>query len=186
MSLILNIKDYKTSYFKLCPKKLNKPNSYNLTPLYCNRPFMVQSPICTIDKIIYDDDPKTSPKALEISFNTHDNFIYLQFFELIDKLFYEFSKTFVVSNGILPASTDITKRFHPGSYISDDNSKYIIQIKLNQQTTYFDANKNMIPCDISVGDKVVLLFLTKGIFLDTQAINYRWTAKQILTLNSIN
>jgi hypothetical protein len=199
---------------------------------YDHKPFKIQSPVCTIENIVYDDKTK-EPKMLLVSFLVADYFSYLMFFGSIDTVILKYIQSFVSKQKIM-SSNDATSKYNPGSYelnsstddkeseadqdeseaaseadqddeseaashASDDQddeseaashanddqdskTKYIIQLKVDINTKYYNRQKQKVPFTIKKNDKVIFLFYTKGIFLDEHAINFRWTAEQVLSI----
>jgi hypothetical protein len=108
--------------------------------------------------------------------------MHLQLFELIDRFLYNEANTFIQKNEL--NIDDPRKKFKAGGKPSDDNTKYKVMLKTNQQTQFFNTDQKQILdlSKIKKGQSIVFLFITKGIFLDELAINYRWTAKEVMVL----
>lgn len=231
MMQLLDLTSYRITNFSFEPHQI-RLKSFNVRLFYDHKPFKIQSPVCTIENIVYDDKTK-APKMLLVSFLVADYFSYLMFFGSIDTVILKYIQTFVSKQNIM-SSKDATTKYNPGSYelnsctednendesaasdgesaasaaendeeenddesaASDDESaereivsdeqdsktKYIIQLKVDNNTKYFNRQKQKIPFTIKKNDKVIFLFYTKGIFLDEHAINFRWTAEQVLSI----
>ena len=130
-------------------------------------------------------EEKTNPKQLLVSFPIGDNFAHFKFFGSLNNFIYEYIKKFMVRNKIME-SKDVSSKYNSGCYelskADSDLTNYMIELKLDKSTKYYNKNKETIRFSIKENDSIVFLFYTKGVFLDRFAINYRWTAKQVLKL----
>jgi len=169
---------FKLSKLKMIPRKIN--NGYNIDLLYNDKHFGLQSPKCTIEEIIYNNNDITN---IEISFKINKNFKYYQFFGVFDNILIDYLQNFVVQHKIMPQKT-VSEVFNSGTNSDFNSEKVFLNLKINKETLFFTRDfKKTFALDFNKGDKVVFIFFTKGIFLDTHGINYRWTAKQMLKYN---
>lgn len=162
-------------------KKL-KAKSYNIEILYDNLPFEIQTPLCTIEKIIREGN---EVKCFDISFTIQSNFTYYKFFNIFDLRLKKFIENFNDKHNIIQLNIEETFKGGQDEFETEESIKLCIHLKVNQETIYFDKNKKCISVhDLKEQDKVVGLIKTKGVFMDTKGINYRWTGNQILKFNN--
>ncbi len=142
-----------------------KSKSYTIDAKYESQKFKIQGPLCKIEDIEYNNSDTI--KCIHVTFkHLHP------FFQLFDLKIKECIESNINMN---------IKSFVPGQ--QEKNGEFVMKIKVNGNTKYYNEKKK--PCsmyDISVGDHIVAILFTKGIFLDENCINYRWTGEQILIL----
>lgn len=179
---ILNIKDYKVSKLKFIPRRL-KENSYNISLLYQNKEFILQSPLCTIKSIQRKENNTSDIILLDVTFKLKkETFNYNTFFGTLDLQIHNYIKEFI-NNKDIQLTSNFEDIYKP-AYLKDEinDCLYItLHLKVTKETLYFNKNKSKIHhLELKPNDKIVFLFYTKGVFLDNNGINYRWTATEIL------
>lgn len=140
--------------------------SYTIDALYNENKFKIQGPLCKIEDIEYNNNDGVKCIHVVIK-QLHP------FFQLFDLTIKEYIETKLHLK---------VKTFVPGQ--EDHNGKCTMKIKINGSTKYYNDKKK--PCslyDLNVGDYIVCILYTRGIFIDERCINYRWTGEQILKLN---
>lgn len=174
----LDVSSYNIKQIKMEPLKIRE-KSYKIEIKYFQKYFYIQSPLCTIQNIIYTSD-ENNISNLIVLFKIDKNFNYYKFFGGFDSQIFDYVNEFSLKHRLI-SKENIQDLFHSAWYQNDDKTKIIINLKVNQETKYFDKNKNIIHgLELNIGDKIIGLLTTKGIFIDEKGINYRWTGKQIL------
>lgn len=172
---LLNCKTYKIKNINLIPVFLQK-NSYRIKVLYSDNEFQIQSELCKVENIIYNE--KGHLTAIEVSFHIGKNFNSYKFIGTFNNCLLKFITTFSIKRDLIPEKqvlTNFNRPFH------EDGKKLVFKFKVNNETKIFNHEKKEIyHTEIKKKDKVIVLFYTKGLFIDKHSINYAWTAKQIL------
>lgn len=165
---IIDIHDFKASNISLEQK-----NESLVEIFYNKEPFCLQSPLCIIEEINFDQ--KHNLKYIIASCYIKNNFTFLKILNLIDLRI----NKYIDENNIVSSS------YNPGHEEVDSSKGIKIKIKLKKSgnAKFFDMNKKEISeYDFKLNDKVIFIFFTKGIFHDQQAINYRWSFNEILKI----
>lgn len=139
---------------------------------------MIQFPICVIQTI-----QSTNDKCeIVVSFDVDDNFAYYKFLHIFDyQISNHLAKKGVTTDRYTPGHTE-TKITEGGFR----QTKIFIKLKTTNATSYYNREKAKIHhYELKVGDKVIPLVTTRGIFMDDSGANQRWTAKQILRTGAL-
>lgn len=130
---------------------------YNATLKYGDEDFTFQMPIC---------------KIVEID---HEKYYKIQ-------IPYRNTKHYEFMNNVEEKVINFVYEMSP--FISTlDND--ILNIKMNPKTLIFDTNKNQITkYELNVGDKIICIVDTKGIWIDDVSCTLRWNSLEIMKMKS--
>lgn len=177
--VLLNCKTYKIKNINLIPVFMKK-NSYRIKVLYSDHEFQIQSELCKVENLTYND--KGHLTAIEVSFDIGKNFNSYKFTGTFNNCLLKYITNFSEKKDLIPEKeilANFNRPFH------EQGKKLVFKFKVNNETKIFNIEKKEIyHKEIKEKDKVIVLFYTKGLFIDKHSINYAWTAKQILKYNN--
>ena len=165
----MDIKSFKPS--NLSFNKTNISNGKHVEILYNLSEFKIQLPKC----VVLSMTPEQNKCDLVLSFDIDDNYEHYKFLQIFDYRIMEYL-----------GDETVYKPGHNETTIVEQGykkNKIIIKLKTTRETKFYDKQKKkMSHYEINVGDYVIPLVITKGIFMDEKESNQRWTGKQILKL----
>lgn len=155
--------------FMFTPQKTTLIGSHH-DLLYSRQPFYVQSPVCEI--LEFNKEHKT----IKMQFSKEYNPESYQLFCGLNSLFFKY----------------LSANYPDAKFISSVSCGHIITInaKIDPNIHYFDVDKNIIISDdISVGDLILCLLKTKGLWVnDSDEIEHtgtmKWNVFQLLNLKT--
>jgi len=172
-SLILDVDTFKISKLSYNKSKMGLGSSIHIEILYEGAPFFIQFPSCKVVSI----DSTHNKCDIVASFDIDTYFKYYQFLQIFDYQINEYLDKLEITN-YNPGHTE-TSIIESGF----KKTSIYLKIKTTANTKYFDNEKRKIHhYEINVGDTIIPLLTTKGIFSDSTETNQRWTAKQILKM----
>ena len=137
---------------------------------YNNQDILLQFPS---SKVLFINSEKGKCEIC-VSFDVDDNFEYYKFLQIFNFRIQDYIGDIEYKPGHVENSV-VENGFK--------KNKIIVKLKTTQKTRYYDRQKKkMSNYEINVGDTIIPLVETKGIFMDKKEANQRWTAKQILKL----
>ncbi len=176
--VLLDTKSYKIKNINLVHVFMKK-NSYRIKILYSDHEFQIQSNLCKVENLVYDE--KDHLTNIEVSFDVGKHFNFYKFVGTFNNHLLKYITSFSQKKDLIPEKEvlgNFNRPFH------EERNKVILKFKVNNETKIFNHDKKEIyHSEIKKKDRVVLLFYTKGLFIDKHSINYAWTAKQILKVN---
>lgn len=161
----INVKQYNINKLKILPEMKTKIG-YNSKIQYNNNNFLVQTPVCEVLENDYENN-------CTIKFNIQKNFSHFQFFYSLEQSILDF----------LEKSKYGSREKFISSLNRTEDGEMIMKIKLNSKCLYFNKNQDqIIKYDIKIGDKIIIVLETKGIWMDNISCTMKWNSYQILKL----
>jgi len=178
----LDVKMYNISLLTITPPKKTN-GGYNLKILYNNKNFNIQSPLCKIVDINYNSKVSKNNYII-LSFIIGKNFNHFQFFGVLEhQIVEEMGKYFKNSKYDILNETG-SENLEDVVNININRIKEIqmtVKVKILSDVLFFNKEKTEISGkELEIGDKVVLILKTNGIFCDSKSASLAWKTSQIL------
>lgn len=156
MEVKVDPNNYDIKDFVIC-KPMKTKIGFNYNIVYKSKDFIYQTPIC---KILETDNEK----YCKIIFDYTKNFSHFEFLNDIENK---------------------VKQNNYKSCIEYNEEEIIINVKLIPKSEYYNKIQERISkYNLKIGDKVILLLNTNGIWKDETSSTMRWNCSQLIKLNN--